>query len=63
MCWLAEGDTVLIVEKNVQSALPTSDDAVALKSGYCVWHKSAFKLLADPNIERLFLGGHAAVTS
>jgi branched-chain amino acid transport system ATP-binding protein len=53
-----QGTTVLIVEQNVKSALKISDDAVALESGRCVLHKPASELLADPNIERLFLGGH-----
>jgi branched-chain amino acid transport system ATP-binding protein len=57
-----QGTTVLIVEQNVKSALKISDDAVALESGRCVLHKPASELLSDPNIERLFLGGHVAVT-
>jgi branched-chain amino acid transport system ATP-binding protein len=56
-----QGTTVLMVEQNVKSALKISDDAVALESGRCVLHMPASQLLADPNIERLFLGGHAAV--
>ena len=57
----AQGTTVLMVEQNVKSALKISDDAIALESGRLVLHKPASELLADPNIERLFLGGgHAA---
>jgi branched-chain amino acid transport system ATP-binding protein len=52
-----EGTTVLMVEQNVKSALKISDDAIALESGRLVLHKPAGELLADPNIERLFLGG------
>ncbi len=56
-----QGTTVLMVEQNVKSALKISDDAIALESGRLVLHKPASELLADPNIERLFLGGgHAA---
>ncbi len=58
---VAQGTTVVIVEQNVKSALKIADDAVALESGRCVLHKPASELLADPNIERLFLGGHAVV--
>jgi branched-chain amino acid transport system ATP-binding protein len=58
-----QGTTVLMVEQNVKSALKISDDAVALESGRCVLHKPASELLADPNIERLFLGGHVASTT
>mgnify|MGYP003862659093 CR=1 FL=1 len=53
----AQGTTVLMVEQNVKSALKISDDAIALESGQLVLHKPAAQLLADPNIERLFLGG------
>ncbi|MCY7370974.1 MAG: ABC transporter ATP-binding protein [Polaromonas sp.] len=53
----AQGTTVLMVEQNVKSALKVSDDAIALESGQLVLHKPAAELLADPNIERLFLGG------
>jgi branched-chain amino acid transport system ATP-binding protein len=56
-----QGTTVLMVEQNVKSALKVSDDAIALESGRLVLHRPAGELLADPNIERLFLGGaHAA---
>jgi branched-chain amino acid transport system ATP-binding protein len=59
-----QGVTVLMVEQNVKSALRVADDAIALESGRLVLHKPAAELLADPNIERLFLGGaHAAATA
>jgi branched-chain amino acid transport system ATP-binding protein len=53
----SQGTTVLMVEQNVKSALKMSDDAIALEAGQLVLHKPASELLADPNIERLFLGG------
>ncbi|NDY93046.1 ABC transporter ATP-binding protein [Ideonella livida] len=53
----AQGTTVLMVEQNVKSALKISDEAIALESGRQVLHKQADELLADPHIERLFLGG------
>jgi branched-chain amino acid transport system ATP-binding protein len=52
-----QGVTVLMVEQNVKSALKMADDAIALESGRLVLHKPASELLADPDIERLFLGG------
>jgi branched-chain amino acid transport system ATP-binding protein len=52
-----QGTTVLMVEQNVKSALGYSDDAIALESGRLVLHKAAADILADPNMERLFLGG------
>jgi len=51
-----EGTTILMVEQNVKSALKMADEAIALESGRLVLHKRADELLADPNIERLFLG-------
>jgi branched-chain amino acid transport system ATP-binding protein len=51
------GTTILMVEQNVKSALKMADEAIALESGRLVLHKPAGELLADPNIERLFLGG------
>ena len=56
-----QGTTVLMVEQNVKSALKISDEAIALESGRLVLQKPASELLADPHIERLFLGGaHSA---
>jgi len=56
-----QGTTVLMVEQNVKSALKMADEAIALESGRLVLHKQADELLADPNLERIFLGGaHAA---
>ena len=55
-----QGTTVLMVEQNVKSALKMADEAIALESGRLVLHRKADELLADPNIERLFLGGHVA---
>lgn len=53
----SEGTTVLMVEQNVKRALKMADEAIALESGRLVLHKRADDLLADPNLERLFLGG------
>jgi len=52
-----QGTTVLMVEQNVKSALKCSDDAIALESGRLVLHRPAQEILADPHMERLFLGG------
>ena len=57
----AQGTTVLMVEQNVKSALKYSHDAIALESGRLVLHKPASEILADPHMERLFLGGFPAV--
>ena len=59
-----QGTTVLMVEQNVKSALKYSHDAIALESGRLVLHKPASEILADPQMERLFLGGaHAVATA
>ena len=52
-----QGTTVLMVEQNVKSALKYSDNAIALESGRLVLYQSAAEILADPKMERLFLGG------
>ncbi len=57
------GATVLMVEQNVKSALKFADEAIALESGRLVLHKAASELLADPHIERLFLGGAPVPTA
>jgi branched-chain amino acid transport system ATP-binding protein len=56
------GTTILMVEQNVKSALKISDEAIALESGRCVLHKPASELLADPDIDRLFLGAKLPVS-
>ena len=56
-----QGTTVLMVEQNVKSALKNAHDAIALESGRLVLHKPASEMLADPQMERLFLGGAHAV--
>lgn len=56
-----QGTTVLMVEQNVKSALAHSDHAIALESGRLVLHQPAADILADPNMDRLFLGAsHSA---
>jgi branched-chain amino acid transport system ATP-binding protein len=58
-----QGTTVLMVEQNVKSALKYSDNAIALESGRLVLYKSAAEILADPQMERLFLGGVHTTTA
>jgi branched-chain amino acid transport system ATP-binding protein len=53
------GKSVIIVEQNVRTALKYSDRALALEMGQLALDKPASELLDDPNLNRLFLGGHA----
>ena len=53
------GKSVLMVEQNVRTALKYSDRALALEMGTLALDKPAAELLDDPNLNRLFLGGHA----
>ena len=53
------GKSVLMVEQNVRTALKYSDRALALEMGTLAVDKPASELLNDPNLNRLFLGGHA----
>jgi branched-chain amino acid transport system ATP-binding protein len=54
-----QGTTVLMVEQNVKTALKHSDQAIALESGRLILHQAAAEILADPSMERLFLGAAA----
>jgi branched-chain amino acid transport system ATP-binding protein len=53
------GKSVLMVEQNVRTALKYSDRALALEMGRLAVDRPAAELLNDPNLNRLFLGGHA----
>jgi len=58
---VAQGTTVLMVEQNVKSALKYSDTAIALESGRLILQKPASEILADPNMDRLFLGAEPSI--
>jgi branched-chain amino acid transport system ATP-binding protein len=53
------GTTVLMVEQNVRTALKFSNRALVLEMGRLALDRPAGELLDDPNLNRLFLGGHA----
>jgi branched-chain amino acid transport system ATP-binding protein len=53
---VANGTTILMVEQNVRSALKIADRAIALDMGRLAIDRPAAALLADPNLNRLFLG-------
>jgi len=53
------GTTVLMVEQNVRKALKYADRALVLEMGRLALDRPASELLGDPNLNRLFLGGHA----
>ncbi len=52
------GVTVLMVEQNAKAALAISDYGLVLELGKNRLHDRAEKLLADPRVGHLFLGGH-----
>lgn len=52
-----QGVTVLMVEQNAKAALAMSDYGLVLELGQTRMHDRADKLLADPRVGRLFLGG------
>ena len=54
-----QGVTVLMVEQNVRTALKYSDRALVLEMGRLALDRPASELLGDPDLNRLFLGGHA----
>lgn len=53
------GTTVLMVEQNVRTALKYADRALVLEMGRLALDRPAGELLGDPDLNRLFLGGHA----
>ena len=54
------GVTVLMVEQNVRTALKYANRALVLEMGRLALDRPAAELLDDPNLNRLFLGGHVA---
>ena len=52
------GTTVLMVEQNVRTALKYSNRALVLEMGRLALDRPASALLDDPDLNRLFLGGH-----
>ena len=53
-----ESVTILMVEQNAKAALAMSDYGLVLELGQTRMHDEAAKLLADPRVGQLFLGGH-----
>ena len=53
-----QGVTILMVEQNAKAALAMSDYGLVLELGQTRMHDDAQKLLADPRVGHLFLGGH-----
>ena len=56
----ARGITVLMIEQNAKRALENSDDGIVLELGRMRIADRAEKILADPRIGQLFLGGGLA---
>ncbi len=53
-----QGVTILMVEQNAKAALAMSNDGLVLELGQTRMHDKAEKLLKDPRVGQLFLGGH-----
>ena len=52
------GTTVVMVEQNVRTALKYANRALVLEMGRLARDRPASELLHDPDLNRLFLGGH-----
>jgi len=52
------GVTILMVEQNAKAALAMSDYGLVLELGQTRMHDEARRLLIDPRVGQLFLGGH-----
>ena len=48
-----------MVEQNVRTALKYANRALVLEMGRLALDRPASELLGDPDLNRLFLGGHA----
>jgi branched-chain amino acid transport system ATP-binding protein len=59
----AQGITVLLIEQNAKRALESSDDGIVLELGRTRIADRADKILADPRIGQLFLGGGLATAA
>ena len=55
-----KGVTIVLIEQNAKQALQMSDDALVLEQGQTRIEDSASKVLTDPRIAQLFLGGGLA---
>jgi branched-chain amino acid transport system ATP-binding protein len=55
-----KGVTIVLIEQNANQALQMSDDALVLEQGQTRIEDSASKILNDPRIAQLFLGGGLA---
>ena len=53
-----DGVTILMVEQNAKAALAMSDYGLVLELGQTRMFDKADKLLNDPKVGKLFLGGH-----
>jgi branched-chain amino acid transport system ATP-binding protein len=58
-----DGVTILMVEQNVRTALKFANRAPVLEMGRLALDRPASELLHDPDLNRLFLGGHAKQTA
>jgi branched-chain amino acid transport system ATP-binding protein len=57
-----KGVTILLIEQNAKQALKVSDYGIVLEQGQTRIEDTAQKILADPRIAQLFLGGGLAPT-
>src|SRR5665213_1461275 len=57
------GTTVLMVEQNVRTALKYAHRALVLEMGRLALDRPPSELLQDPDLNRLFLGGHAGAAA
>ena len=55
-----QGVTILMIEQNAKQALQVSDDGLVLEQGQTRIEAGAARILADPRIAQLFLGGGLA---
>jgi branched-chain amino acid transport system ATP-binding protein len=54
--WKAAGQTILLVEQNARIALELADRAYVLQHGHVILEGSAAGLVADPMVQKAYLG-------
>ncbi len=52
-----QGTTILLVEQNAHMALGVAHEGYVIQTGQVIQHGDAKALLADPQVQKAFLGG------